>query len=47
MKELTKAEEQVMQILWELEKGFIRDILNACVRSDTCLYNGIYHCAHT
>ena len=27
MKELTKAEEQVMQILWELEKGFIRDIL--------------------
>ena len=27
MKELTKAEEQVMQVLWELEKGFIRDLL--------------------
>lgn len=26
MKELTKAEEQVMQILWELKKGFIKDI---------------------
>lgn len=27
MKELTKAEEQVMQILWDLEKAFIKDIL--------------------
>jgi BlaI family penicillinase repressor len=27
MKELTKAEEQVMQILWDLEKGFVKDIL--------------------
>lgn len=27
MKELTKAEEQVMQILWKLEKGFVKDIL--------------------
>ena len=27
MKELTKAEEQVMQILWNLEKGFVNDIL--------------------
>lgn len=26
MKELTKAEEQVMQILWEIKKGFIKDI---------------------
>lgn len=25
--ELTKAEEQIMQILWEIEKGFIKDIL--------------------
>jgi len=24
---LTKAEEQVMQILWKIEKGFIKDIL--------------------
>lgn len=27
MKELTKAEEEIMQILWRLEKGFINDIL--------------------
>lgn len=27
MKELTKAEEQVMQVLWTLEKGFVKDIL--------------------
>jgi len=28
MKELTKAEEQLMQILWGLGKGFINDILD-------------------
>ena len=27
MKELTRAEEQIMQILWEIEKGFVKDIL--------------------
>lgn len=27
MKELTKAEEQVMQILWKLKQGFVKDIL--------------------
>lgn len=27
MKELTKAEDQVMQILWRLEKGFVKDII--------------------
>ncbi|AYB35741.1 MAG TPA: BlaI/MecI/CopY family transcriptional regulator [Chryseolinea sp.] len=27
MKELTKAEDQVMQILWKLEKGFVKDIV--------------------
>jgi predicted transcriptional regulator len=27
MKELTKAEDQVMQILWALEKGFVKDIV--------------------
>ena len=27
MKELTKAEEQIMKILWEIEKGFVKDIL--------------------
>lgn len=29
MKELTRAEEQVMQILWNLEKGFVKDIVDA------------------
>ncbi|PKP34424.1 MAG: transcriptional regulator [Bacteroidetes bacterium HGW-Bacteroidetes-15] len=28
MKELTKAEEQVMQILWNLEKAFVKDIVD-------------------
>lgn len=28
-KSLTKAEEQVMQVLWKLEKGYLKDILEA------------------
>ena len=28
MKVLTKAEEQVMQVLWRLEKGFLREIVD-------------------
>lgn len=27
LKELTKAEEEVMQVLWQIEKGFVNDIL--------------------
>lgn len=27
MKELTKAEEQVMQVLWKLKQGFVKDII--------------------
>lgn len=27
MKELTKAEEQIMIILWEMERGFVKDVL--------------------
>lgn len=27
MQELTKAEEQIMQVLWNLEKGFVKDII--------------------
>jgi BlaI family penicillinase repressor len=26
--ELTKAEEEIMQILWEIEKGFVKEILD-------------------
>ena len=29
MKPLTKAEEQVMQVLWKLEKSFLREIVDA------------------
>ena len=28
MKELTKAEDQVMQILWKLEKSFVKDLID-------------------
>ncbi|MFC2097306.1 BlaI/MecI/CopY family transcriptional regulator, partial [Bacteroidota bacterium] len=27
MKELTKAEEQIMRILWNLDKAFVKDII--------------------
>ncbi len=27
LKELTKAEEQVMQVLWQLGKGFVKDVI--------------------
>lgn len=29
MKTLTKAEEQVMQVLWQQEEGFLKDIVEA------------------
>src|SRR5215211_7727376 len=29
MKILTKAEEQVMQVIWKIKEGFIRDIMDA------------------
>lgn len=28
MKTLTKAEEQIMQIIWKMEKAFLREIIN-------------------
>lgn len=28
MKHLTKAEEQIMHVLWELDRGYVRDILD-------------------
>ena len=27
-RELTKAEEQIMQVLWQLEKGFVKDVID-------------------
>jgi BlaI family transcriptional regulator, penicillinase repressor len=29
MKTLTKAEEQIMQVIWKINEGFIRDIMEA------------------
>lgn len=28
IKELTRAEEQIMQILWQLEKGFVKEVID-------------------
>ncbi len=28
MKVLTKAEEQIMQVLWKLKKGFVKDVID-------------------
>lgn len=28
MKELTKAEEEIMQVLWRIQSGFVKDIIN-------------------
>ena len=28
MKQLTKAEEEVMQVLWQLKKGFVKDVVD-------------------
>ena len=28
LKDLTKAEEQIMQIVWQIEKGFVKDVMD-------------------
>lgn len=28
IKDLTKAEEQIMQILWQIEKGFVKEVMD-------------------
>ena len=30
MKSLTKSEEQVMQVLWKLKQGFLKDVVENC-----------------
>ncbi len=37
MNTLTKAEEQVMQILWDEEEGFVKDLLQKFPGAQTCL----------
>ena len=29
IKELTRAEEQIMQVLWQLKKGFVKEVIDA------------------
>jgi BlaI family transcriptional regulator, penicillinase repressor len=40
LKELTRAEDQVMQILWEIEKGFVKDIIE-CMPEPKPAYNTV------
>jgi len=40
IKELTKAEEQIMQILWQIEKGFVNDIVE-CLHDPKPAYNTV------
>lgn len=40
MKELTRAEEQVMQIMWKIEKGFVKEILE-CFPDPKPAYNTV------
>ena len=40
MKELTKAEEQIMQVLWRLEKGFVKDVID-CLPDPKPAYNTV------
>lgn len=40
MKELTKAEEQIMQALWKIEQGFAKDIIEA-IEGNQPAYNTV------
>ena len=40
MKELTKAEEEIMQILWELKAAFVKDIISE-MKSPKPAYNTV------
>jgi len=40
MRELTNAEEQIMQVLWKIEKGFVKDIIE-CLPDPKPAYNTV------
>lgn len=40
LKELTKAEEQIMQALWEIQRGFVKDVI-ACLPDPKPAYNTV------
>ena len=41
MEELTKAEERIMQVLWKLQKGFVKDIIDELDEEPKPPYNTI------
>jgi predicted transcriptional regulator len=41
MEELTKAEERIMQVLWKLQKAFVKDIIDALDEEPKPPYNTI------
>ncbi len=41
MEELTRTEERVMQILWKLKKGFVKDVIDAMPDEPKPPYNTI------
>ncbi len=43
MKKLTRAEEEVMLVLWRLKEAVVRDIISELKGSGNPLYHGL-HC---
>ena len=41
MKKLTTAEEEIMQVLWKLEKAFVKDIIAALDSKEKPAYNTV------
>ncbi|MES2447104.1 MAG: BlaI/MecI/CopY family transcriptional regulator [Bacteroidota bacterium] len=41
MEELTKAEERIMQVLWKLQKAFVKDIIDELEEDPKPIYNTI------
>lgn len=39
--QLTKAEEQVMQVLWKLERGFVKDVIEKLPGKNKPAYNTV------
>ena len=44
MEELTAKEEEVMQVIWNLEKALVRDIMSQLPNSKPTLYHCCFHC---
>ena len=43
LKTLTKSEEQVMQVLWKLGKGFLKEIIDVHSRAQTPFQHHRHH----